>query len=65
MVTIDTYHGMVEAFCKSKYPFLPDRSSKLETKFWLETAPDKLIEATDILGKKINLMRLWRRRAGF
>ena len=21
MVTIDTYHGMVEAFCKSKYPF--------------------------------------------
>jgi len=53
MVTIDTYHGMVEAFCKkANIPFLPDRSSKLETKFWLETAPEKLMEATDILGKE-------------
>jgi hypothetical protein len=53
MVTIDTYHGMVEFFCKkANIPFLPDRSSKLEAKFWQETAPEKLMEATEILSEE-------------
>ena len=51
LITVDTYHGIVENLCKkANIPFAPTSGGGKDDEFWTYDAPELLEEACNLLG---------------